>query len=110
MEGNIVKAAWILGGSILASVVLGGVGLFIGVAYLSPGFYEQLDNASKRSAEAIMKAPENTRVGFRTGEGEIIKVGFEPKLPIAMRVENGMDEARQTRAVFEVEVKPTLKK
>ncbi|HEX8325250.1 MAG TPA: hypothetical protein VF595_15220 [Tepidisphaeraceae bacterium] len=110
MEGNIVKAAWILGGSILGSVVLAGIGLFIGMIYLSNGFYEQLDMVTKRSAEAIMKAPENTRVAVRSDENDSIKLGFDRKLPISMHIENSMDENRQKRAVFEVEVKPTLSK
>lgn len=109
MDGSIVKAAWILGGSLLASTVLAGVGLLGGAIYLSHGFYEQLDMVTKRSAEAILKAPENTKVTFPQ-DGGLVKVGFEPKLPIAMRVENSMDENRGTRAVFEVEVKPTLNK
>lgn len=108
MEGNIVKAAWILGGSMLASVVLAGVGLFVGVLILSNSAWKHLDVFSQRAADAVLEAPKNTTVHF--DPTAMVKVGFEPKLPVAVRLENSMDEHRGTRAVFEVEVKPTLAK
>ena len=128
MEGNVVKAAWVLGGSILTSVVLAGVGLFVGLIYFTHGLYEQTEILSKRSAEAIMDAPKNTRVALdqstpvklsvdpgapiRLGFDPMapIKVGFDLKLPMALRVENSLDDATGQRARFEVEAKPTLTK
>ena len=107
MEGNVVKAAWILGGSLIGSVVLAGVGLFAGTLYFSNNLWKQVDMITKRSAEAIMTAPKNTTVTFAP-DTPPIRVGFDRKQPISMHIENSMDENRQKRAVFEVEVKPNL--
>ena len=128
MEGNIAKAAWVLGGSFLVGLAVAGVGLFVGAIYLTHGLYDQFETLSKRSAEAILQAPKNTRVALdqstpvklSVDPGAPIRVGFDPqspikvgfdlKLPMALRVENSLDDATGQRARFEVEAKPTLSK
>ena len=110
MEGNVVKAAWILGGSILASVVVAGVGILIAGTILVGVIGKKLDVLSQRSAEAVMNAPKNTMVSLKANDGAAIKVGFEPKLPLAIRAENSLDDATGKRAAFEVDVKPNLQK
>lgn len=104
MEGNVVKAAWILGGSMIASVVLAGVGLFVGGAILSATTWKQLDKFSQRAADAVVEAPTKTRVAFDTQQP--VKVGFENKLPMALRVENSLDEEKGTRAPLVLKLNP----
>ena len=104
MEGNVVKAAWILGGSLIASVALAGVGLFVGGAILSATTWKQLDVFSQRAANAVLEAPKHTRIAFDADQP--LKVGFENKLPMALRIENSLDEAKGTRAPLVLKLNP----
>jgi hypothetical protein len=104
MEGNIVKAAWILGGSMIASVCLAGVGLFVGGSLFASALWAQMDKTSQRAADAVLEAPTRTRVVLDTSVP--IKVGFENKLPMALRVENSLDEEKGTRAPLVLKLNP----
>lgn len=110
MEGNIVKAAWILGGSIFLSTIVFGAGAAALSLYALKTTGQQADELSKRSADAVLHAPEHTHVALRSEDGTPLKLGFEPKLPLAIRAENSLDDHTGQRAAFEVDVKPNLSK
>lgn len=110
MEGNIVKAAWVLGGSIFVSTVVFGAGAAGLSLYALRSTGQQAEELSRRSADAVLRAPANTKVALRADDVAPIKIGFEPKLPLALRAENSLDENTGKRAAFEVDVKPNLQK
>ena len=100
MEGNVVKAAWILGGSMVASVLLLGVGAFV----ITGAAWVKIDQFTKRAAETALEASRHTRVSFDTEQP--IKVGFENKLPMSLRLENSLDESKGTRAPLVLKLNP----
>lgn len=125
MEGNVVKAAWILGGSIVLSVVIFGVGAIFMVVWFSRASGDRAERISERAAQAVIEAATHTHVTLNASEQPIkvaldasqplrvgfdgttpVKVGFENKLPMALRVENSLDEEKGTRAPLVLKLNP----
>lgn len=102
MHGSIVKAAAILGASIIISVVMLAVGAWI----LVDRAVGRVSAASERLAQAVEKAPSQIEIKQPVSLDlpNAMKVGFEPKLPIRVQVENSINQHSGDRAQFELQL------
>jgi len=112
MEGNIVKAAWVLGGSIFVSTLIGGGGVIVSSVMLSRQISAETEAASKRATAAILEAPKNTRVVVAGASEQAIRVDLTTPNPfkvtaavpeaMGLRVENGIEQGSGARVPFQV--------
>ena len=102
MHGSIVKAAAILGASIVLSVALLGVGAWI----LVERAVDRVTTASERLAQAVERAPGQIAIKQPVSLDlpNAMKVGFEPKLPLRVQAENSINEHTGGRAQFELQL------
>lgn len=102
LHGSIVKAAAILGASIVISVALLGIGAWV----LVERAVSRVNSASERLAQAVEKAPSKIAIDkpISLDLPNAMKVGFEPKLPIRVQVENSINQHTGNRAQFELQV------